>query len=208
MIYGSGLPFGPPKSEKYQDVLRIPDYRRVDIGFSAVLKSENKTIKGLESEISKDFQSFNIYKDLIVDTDIKFNTKETQNVIGVKFGNDPELKDEYIIIGAHYDHLGYGGHKSGSRRPHINEVHNGADDNASGVSIVIELAKSFKKINNKRSVIFIAFGAEEMGLIGSKFFVNSSLIENKNIQTMINFDMVGKLKPEKILPNKNWYKKL
>jgi len=164
-----------------------------------ILKSENKTIKGLESEISKDFQSFNIYEDLIVDTDIKFNTKETQNVIGVKFGNDPELKDEYIIIGAHYDHLGYGGDKSGSRRPHINEVHNGADDNASGVSIVIELAKSFKKINNKRSIIFIAFGAEEMGLIGSKFFVNSSLIENKNIQTMINFDMVGKLKSEKIL---------
>ena len=84
--------------EQNQQDLGIPIIHKERFKFNQILKSENKTIKGLESEISKDFQSFNIYEDLIVDTDIKFNTKETQNIIGVKFGNDPELKDEYIII--------------------------------------------------------------------------------------------------------------
>ena len=165
-----------------------------------ILKTNNTSIQILETTIDKDFKSFNIKENLIVSTDIIFNKNKTQNVIGYIEGNDSQLKDEYIVIGAHYDHLGYGGHKSGSRRPHINEVHNGADDNASGVSIMIELAKSIQNNNNnKRSILFIAFGAEEMGLIGSKYFANSSLIDNNKIQTMINLDMVGKLKPTKVL---------
>ena len=164
-----------------------------------ILKSNNTSIQTLESEIDKNFKSFNINKKLTANTDIIFNKKETQNVIGYLEGKDLQLKDEYIVIGAHYDHLGYGGHKSGSRRPHIHEVHNGADDNASGVSIIIELAKSIQKIDNKRSILFVAFGAEEMGLIGSKYFVNSNLISNNKIQIMINLDMVGKIKPEQIL---------
>ena len=164
-----------------------------------ILDINNTSIQMLESKIDKDFKSFHILKELSVSTEIIFNKKKTQNVLGYIKGNDSVLKDEYIIIGAHYDHLGYGGPKSGSRRPHLNEIHNGADDNASGVSILIELAKSIKKINNKRSILFIAFGAEEMGLIGSKYFVNSKLIENNKIQIMINMDMVGKLKVEKVL---------
>jgi len=164
-----------------------------------ILKLNNTSIQILESEIDENFESFNINKKLTATTDIIFNKKRTQNVIGYIEGSDTKLKDEYIIIGAHYDHLGYGGHKSGSRRPHIHEVHNGADDNASGVSIIIELAKSMQKIDNKRSILFVAFGAEEMGLIGSKYFINSNLISNDKIQIMINLDMVGKIKPEKIL---------
>ncbi len=164
-----------------------------------ILNTSNTSIQALETKIDQDFKLFNIQEKLTVSTNIIFNKQKTQNVIAYIEGNDAQLKDEYIIIGAHYDHLGYGGHKSGSRRPHINEVHNGADDNASGVSIILELAKSIQKINNKRSILFIAFGAEEMGLIGSKHFVNSGLIDNDKIQTMINLDMVGKLKPEKVL---------
>jgi hypothetical protein len=164
-----------------------------------ILKTNNTSIQMLETTIDKNFKSFDIKGKLVASTDIVFNKKKTQNVIAYIEGNDSKLKDEYIIVGAHYDHLGYGGHKSGSRRPHIDEVHNGADDNASGVSIIIELAKSLKKTNNKRSIMFVAFGAEEMGLIGSKYFVNSGLIDNNKIQTMINLDMVGKLKTEKVL---------
>ena len=164
-----------------------------------ILKTNNTSIQMLETTIDKNFKSFDIKGKLVASTDIVFNKKKTQNVIAYIEGNDSKLKDEYIIVGAHYDHLGYGGHKSGSRRPHIDEVHNGADDNASGVSIIIELAKSLKKTNNKRSILFVAFGAEEMGLIGSKYFVNSGLIDNNKIQTMINLDMVGKLKTEKVL---------
>ena len=164
-----------------------------------ILKENNISIKSLESKINNDFRSFNIKQELSVTSEIVFNTKKTQNVIGYIEGNDSNLKNEYIIIGAHYDHLGYGGHKSGSRRPHLDEIHNGADDNASGVSIMIELAKTFIKNKNKRSIIFVAFGAEEMGLIGSKYFVNSNLIDISQIQIMINLDMVGKLKDEKVL---------
>ena len=164
-----------------------------------ILSSNNTSVQILEENIDKNFKSFNISKELSVNTEIIFNKKKTQNVLGFIKGNDSLLKDEYIVIGAHYDHLGYGGYKSGSRRPHLNQIHNGADDNASGVSILIELVKSIKKIKNKRSILFIAFGAEEMGLIGSKYFVNSKLIEHDKIQIMINMDMVGKLKEEKVL---------
>ena len=164
-----------------------------------ILSSNNTSVQILEENIDKNFKSFNISKELSVNTEIIFNKKKTQNVLGCIKGNDSLLKDEYIVIGAHYDHLGYGGYKSGSRRPHLNQIHNGADDNASGVSILIELVKSIKKIKNKRSILFIAFGAEEMGLIGSKYFVNNKLIEHDKIQIMINMDMVGKLKEEKVL---------
>jgi len=164
-----------------------------------ILDSNDKSIQMLEKIVDKDFESFHISKKLDVSTEIVFNKKKTQNILGYIPGKDSILKDEYIIIGAHYDHLGYGGHKSGSRRPHLNEIHNGADDNASGVAILIELAKSLKKIKNNRSILFVAFGAEEMGLIGSKYFVNSKLVENDKIQIMINMDMVGKLKDEKVL---------
>ena len=164
-----------------------------------ILSSNNTSVQILEENIDKNFKSFNISKELSVNTEIIFNKKKTQNVLGCIKGNDSYLKDEYIVIGAHYDHLGYGGYKSGSRRPHLNQIHNGADDNASGVSILIELVKSIKKIKNKRSILFIAFGAEEMGLIGSKYFVNNKLIEHDKIQIMINMDMVGKLKEEKVL---------
>ena len=166
---------------------------------NTILSSNNTSVQILEENIDKNFKSFNISKELSVNTEIIFNKKKTQNVLGCIKGNDSYLKDEYIVIGAHYDHLGYGGYKSGSRRPHLNQIHNGADDNASGVSILIELVKSIKKIKNKRSILFIAFGAEEMGLIGSKYFVNNKLIEHDKIQIMINMDMVGKLKEEKVL---------
>ncbi len=164
-----------------------------------ILDSNDKSIQMLEKIVDKDFESFHISKKLDVSTEIVFNKKKTQNILGYIPGKDSILKDEYIIIGAHYDHLGYGGHKSGSRRPHLNEIHNGADDNASGVAILIELAQSLKKIKNNRSILFVAFGAEEMGLIGSKYFVNSKLVDNDKIQIMINMDMVGKLKDEKVL---------
>jgi Zn-dependent M28 family amino/carboxypeptidase len=113
-------------------------------------------------------------------------------------GNDPQLKNEYVLIGAHYDHLGYGGPGSGSRTPDTIAVHNGADDNASGTTAAIEI---FERLANhkeelNRSVIFMAFSAEEMGLIGSKYFTNNPLVELNKIKFMINLDMVGRLNPE------------
>jgi hypothetical protein len=125
----------------------------------------------------------------------------THNVVGWLEGTNPALKDEFVVIGAHYDHLGMGGPGSGSRAIDTVAVHNGADDNASGVAGLLELAQYFADRKNRpeRSLLFIAFGAEEMGLIGSKYFVENPLIDLSKIMAMINLDMIGRLKDHRTL---------
>jgi len=124
----------------------------------------------------------------------------TQNVVGFIPGTDPKLAEEYIVVGAHYDHLGYGGPGSGSRMPDTVAVHHGADDNASGVAAVIELAQKFAhEKNNRRPILFIAFTAEEFGLIGSKAFVADPPFSLKKASAMFNFDMIGRLDSAKDL---------
>ena len=119
------------------------------------------------------------------------------NVIGILEGKDTQLKNEAIIIGAHYDHLGKGG--QGSLAVNSTEIHHGADDNASGVAAMLELARQFAKgKNNKRTLIFIAFGGEEEGLLGSKFYVNNPVFPLDKTVAMINMDMVGRLRDDKL----------
>ena len=113
---------------------------------------------------------------------------QASNIIGVVPGSDSDLSKEYIVIGAHYDHLGY--KKDGTVFP-------GADDNASGVATIIELAKYFGQAANrpKRSLLFIAFDAEESGLLGAKHFVdNLSDDAKRQIKAMFSLDMVGMLR--------------
>jgi len=113
---------------------------------------------------------------------------------------NPVYKNEYIVIGAHYDHLGMGGRGSlsSSKEP---EIHNGADDNASGTSTVMELAQKFSanKKSLKRSIIFMTFSGEEMGLLGSAHFVKSPTIPLDKVVAMYNLDMVGRLNEESSL---------
>ena len=125
----------------------------------------------------------------------------TFNIFTVVKGNNPNLNNEYILIGAHYDHLGQGGFGSSSRRPDTHATHYGADDNASGVASMLELLRIVRLNKDKlnRSYIFIAFGAEERGLLGSKYFADGLRTPNDSIVTMINLDMVGRLKPDKSL---------
>jgi len=105
-----------------------------------------------------------------------------QNVVGVIRGSDPVLKNEFIVVGAHYDHNG--------------KNYNGADDNASGTAAMIEIGRALKhnQSNLKRSVMFIAFDAEEIGLIGSSHFAFKSEAEIENIKLMISLDMIGHYK--------------
>ena len=122
---------------------------------------------------------------------------EAYNVIGILEGKDAVLKNEAIIIGAHYDHLGKGG--AGSLAVNSTEIHHGADDNASGVSAMLELARQFaKEKNNKRTLIFMAFGGEEEGLLGSKAYVNNPVFPLDKTVAMINLDMVGRLNENKL----------
>ena len=121
----------------------------------------------------------------------------TQNIYAWIPGNDPVLKNEVVIIGAHMDHIGYGPSMSRSRRTGI---HNGADDNASGTVALMELAEAFSMIRDqvKRTVVFQSYSAEEMGLLGARHYVNSPKfpIGNPSLKShvfMLNMDMVGYL---------------
>ena len=108
------------------------------------------------------------------------------NIVGVLEGNDPILKNEYIILGAHYDHIG--------RKPgnDADDIANGANDNASGTSTVLELARYFGNAKtNKRTILFALFSAEEKGLLGSKHLAEKLKAQNFNLYTMLNFEMTG-----------------
>lgn len=102
-----------------------------------------------------------------------------------------------VIIGAHYDHLGYGAEGSLYTGPPA--IHNGADDNASGVAAMLAIAEYFSGKKMKNNILFLAFSGEEKGLWGSNFFVDNSPIEQENINYMINMDMVGRLNEERKL---------
>lgn len=102
-----------------------------------------------------------------------------------------------IVIGAHYDHLGYGG--DGSLHRGEAAIHNGADDNASGVSVMLDLAGKLKETNTSNNYLFMAFSGEEMGLLGSNYFVKNATIDAESINYMLNMDMVGRLKADSTL---------
>ncbi len=128
-----------------------------------------------------------------ITVDLKDITSTTSNINGYVAGTDTALKDEYIVVGAHYDHLGYGGPTSMSTSTGKPQIHNGADDNASGVAALLELAYKIAGSPLKRTVIFSTFSGEEMGLLGSSYFVNNPPVPLEKIVTMINLDMVGRM---------------
>ncbi|MEY8849513.1 M28 family peptidase [Psychroserpens sp. XS_ASV72] len=103
-----------------------------------------------------------------------------------------------IIIGAHYDHLGYGAEGS-LYRGEKNEIHNGADDNASGVAVLLDLAKKLKSKNKGNNYLFMTFSGEEMGLLGSNYFTKNPTIDLSKANYMLNMDMVGRLKQDSTL---------
>ncbi|MEC8338051.1 MAG: M20/M25/M40 family metallo-hydrolase [Planctomycetota bacterium] len=115
-----------------------------------------------------------------------------QNLLAIIPGNDPALRDEYIVIGAHYDHVGYGS-RSNSYGP-TGYIHNGADDNASGTAALLELAEAFTVQPSRRSILIAFWDAEEKGLWGSKHFISNPTIPLENIKLALNMDMVGRLR--------------
>lgn len=116
-----------------------------------------------------------------------------RNILGYINNN----ADQTIVIGAHYDHLGYGG--EGSLYRGDKAVHNGADDNASGVAVMLDLAARLKGNNSGNNYLFMAFSGEEMGLLGSNYFVKNPVLNLEKVNYMINMDMVGRLKEDNTL---------
>jgi len=122
----------------------------------------------------------------------------TQNVFAVLPGRDPALRGEYVVIGAHFDHLGRS--TEGAMDPEAKDaVRRGADDNASGTAAVLELARILAASPTRRSIIFANFSGEEEGLLGSAYFVEHSPVPIDSIDAMLNFDMVGRLKNDKLI---------
>ena len=124
---------------------------------------------------------------------------DAPNVLGMIPGTDPAVKDEIIVVGAHFDHLGHGGEGS-LHGDHAPAIHNGADDNASGTAAVIALAQEWMQSGgNRRSIIFMAFNGEEEGLLGSGHLVENAPFTVENVVAMINLDMVGRMKDNEVV---------
>ena len=161
---------------------------------------------GLQAKGTKDFlQPFSFKPKTDPHKEVEF----TKNVDSTITGNNvmgyiDNNAETTIVIGAHYDHLGYGGEGS-LHREKEKAIHNGADDNASGVAVLLNLADRLKVKNSKAEIkdnnnyLFIAFSGEEMGLLGSNYFSKNPTIDAQSINYMINMDMVGRMKADSTL---------
>ena len=161
-------------------MMYIAEHVAVDI-----FKGTGKKFQYMQDDLKKGAQSFNTGKVMRIHAELIYEPEaEACNIIGIVPGSDPLLKDEWLVIGAHMDHNGINA---------CGDVFYGADDNASGSSIVMELARYFtgETVSSKRSLMFITFAGEEQGLLGSKYFVNHPTIPWENIAAMFNYDCCG-----------------
>lgn len=139
------------------------------------------------------------YLEATMGTVVHADYRQVPNILAVLPGTDPRYTREIIVVGAHFDHLGHGG--EGSLHGHMDSaIHNGADDNASGTVGVIELARRFaERGDNRRTIIFMAFNAEEEGLLGSAALLKDAPFDTSQVVAMINLDMIGRMKENEIV---------
>ncbi|MGE5411441.1 MAG: M20/M25/M40 family metallo-hydrolase [Clostridiales bacterium] len=211
LIVNSPFKNDPPVNIKYEkaihnferDNFSIPDLNKNEIPafyvnnnvVDDILSGSNKNVKKICEEIDKTLKpaSFTMQNKTLkfqVNYDVQF--LKTQNVLGLVEGTDPVLKNEFIVIGAHYDHVGLGYHGAMFKKD-IGRIFNGADDNASGTSGLIEIAEAFAKSPAKRSILFIAFTVEENAMMGSRYYVKDQpLLPLDKTVAMFNLDMVGR----------------
>lgn len=184
----------PTQSTKSIPIIFVSENVAYQI-FNEADKSLNEILESIDKKLTGNAFEF---PDLKMRIELNFDREiiSTQNVVGMIEGSDESLKDEFIVIGAHYDHVGLG-YYGAMNSSDTGKIHNGADDNASGTSALIELAEAFSIEKPKRSLIFIAFSGEENGLLGSKFYVYYQPLKplDKTI-AMFNFDMIGRNEPE------------
>lgn len=151
---------------------------------------------GLQAPANGWFQEFKVEGNLAQRVGISGHTG--RNVIGLLRGTDPARRDQVVIVGAHYDHLGSGAF--GALDPDsAGKVHNGADDNASGVAALLNIAQRLVQDPPARTVVFIAFSGEELGLLGSSWYVRQPATPMEHVVAMVNFDMVGRLKNNRLI---------
>lgn len=192
--FGSNsLPFAQIKRDVFDKMLKASS-------LTSPLGKELSTVSEIEKLIDSNLEPISQpIKDWSCEFKSAFPVKKTKtnNIIGIIEGEGPNA-DETIVIGAHYDHLGMGayGSRAGGRR----EVHNGADDNATGTAAVIELARRFSARDKKpgRRLVFVCFTAEEMGLLGAIHYCENPIYPLESTAAMMNFDMIGWLRENKL----------
>lgn len=195
IVYSNTVDTNQPKAN--QAIETIIDFTKLESVKSSLeflasdsLAGRNTGSKGIEiaaKYIESVFRINNVKPHFETYRD-SFNIKDIvgYNIIGFLEGQDPKLKNEFVILGAHYDHIGNGKMVDGD------SIANGANDDASGTVAVLEWAKYFEKTkSNKRSILFTLYSAEEMGLKGSEHLAKKLKAENLNLYTMINFEMIG-----------------
>jgi hypothetical protein len=188
------LDLGTWNDEMWDKWHRFPlIYITLDVANELLAESE-KTIIECKQEIDKKRTpcSFLLGKSAMIRTHVSHGPRGSMNVIGMVNGSDPSKNDEAIIIGAHFDHIGMTEDSS--------EIYHGADDNASGTAALLEIAQAFSECAEKpkRSVLFIAFTGEEMGCLGSRYFIEHPVIPISYIVSMFNLDMIGRNEPDEI----------
>ncbi len=151
------------------------------------------TLRTWQSQIDQAFKPKSVelaHARVQLKTTTETNLQSTRNVVGLIEGSDPKLKNEFVVIGAHYDHVGV----LKQHQPGADSIYNGADDNASGTTAVLAIARAFGATAQrpKRSVLLMAFAGEEQGLLGSRAYVEQPLFPLHNTVAMLNLDMVGR----------------
>lgn len=185
-------------SSSQSGILAVNALRRVA---DAILAGSGRSLKELQLDIDRDLRprSF-LVAGRTADLEVRLIHEHGQawNVIGLLRGTDPVLANQAVVVGAHYDHLGRGGETS-LAPARFGEVHPGADDNGSGVAGVIGVARMFATGGGaRRTIVFIAFAGEEMGLLGSAQYVRDPVVPLDQTVTMLNMDMIGRLRADKL----------
>ncbi len=165
----------------------------------AILRAQGLELKDLQARIDSSQAPNTIVLPSVratLRTDLVKDRRNVANVVGILTPRGREVS-EYVVVGAHYDHLGMGGESSLSKE---GGIHNGADDNASGVTAMLELARIFAagRDSLKRGIIFIGFVGEEIGVLGSTFYVNNPVVPLEKTALMLNLDTIGRMREQKL----------
>ncbi len=171
-IYSSGIVAVMVKRKVAEEILGRP----IDSLYERLLKGERV--------------NFEVEKEVSLGVELRKRYAKTANVIAVLRGKS----DRWIGLGAHYDHLGWGGPGSGSLRPDTHAVHPGADDNSSGVAAVLEIARIYSGRTPEKTLLFMFWSGEELGLLGSKHYVEHPILPLEKGLVYINYDMVGRMR--------------
>jgi len=176
--------------------ISLPKAREIFSRSGLDLDALKKEIAKTKKPVMRDLQPIQV----TFHCELRKVVRTTTNVVGILEGNDPALKNEAIVIGAHYDHIGLG--ELGSlAEGRGQQIHNGADDNASGTAGMLELARvlASQRATLQRSLVFAAFSAEEEGLLGSKHYVATPAFPLDKTVAMINMDMIGRMKDNRVI---------